>query len=175
MAKEKSNWQETLHPTFAPNKAQIYSAGCYRKCICATKYIPSVTFLYMKRISFILASCFCLAVTNAAGTFGHFSKENICIAGIATNNNRSVEGVEISSKYDDIMIITYIRDDGKIFGYACQIQGNEIKWRNQNMVGWNRNVKLYYDVEDNGKQLNVRSIVFGESINRTFSFLDFSE
>ena len=112
----------------------------------------------MKRIFAAMYFAMITMPVLAAGNFGNFTEEQVCIAGIATNN---------------VISVAYMRDDGKPFAYRCDIQGNQILWRDQSMSGWSKNIKLFFAVSSNGTQLNVRSEAFGESYSKSFSLADF--
>jgi hypothetical protein len=97
----------------------------------------------MKQLAFGLSLILLASSVQAGNKFGKFTEEQICIAGIATNNGRSAKGIRVLAKQGDTITVAYTRDDGKIFGYACKIEGEEIRWRDQSMTNWNRNIKLY--------------------------------
>jgi hypothetical protein len=127
----------------------------------------------MKRI---FAAMFFAMITMpvlAAGNFGNFTEEQVCIAGIATNNGRAAKGIQVLGKQNGVISVAYMRDDGKPFAYRCDIQGSQILWRDQSMSGWSKNIKLFFAVSSNGAQLNVRSEAFGESYSKSFSLTDF--
>ena len=77
------------------------------------------------------------------------------------------------AKQGKTISVAYTRDDGKFFGYSCQISGNEIRWRDQSMSRWNKNIKLYYALAENGARLNIRSVVYGEAMSKSFALADF--
>lgn len=109
----------------------------------------------------------------AAGSFGNFTEEQVCVAGIATNNGRPAKGIQVLGKQNGVISVAYMRDDGKPFAYRCAIQGNQILWRDQSMNRWSKNIKLFFDIAGSGDQLNVRSEAFGESYSRSFTLADF--
>ena len=127
----------------------------------------------MKDYKLILALISLFFAVDAIAEYGRFTEEQICIAGIATNNGRGAKGIRVLAKQGKTITVAYTRDDGKIFGYSCQLSGKEIRWRDQSMSRWNKNIKLYYALAENGKRLNIRSVVFGEVMSKSFTSADF--
>lgn len=127
----------------------------------------------MKQLAFGLSLILLVSLVQAGDKFGNFTEEQICIAGIATNNGRSAKGIRVLAKQGDTITVAYTRDDGKIFGYACKIEGKEIRWRDQSMSNWNKNIKLSYALSDDGARLDIRSVVFGEAMSKSFTTADF--
>lgn len=41
------------------------------------------------------------------------------------------------------------------------------------MSGWNKNVKLFYKVSIDGKSLTIDSVVFGDTISKSYKKSDF--
>ncbi len=127
----------------------------------------------MKKYDLILVLLLSLFAIDAVADYGQFTEEQICIAGIATNNGRSAKGIRVLAKQGSTISVAYTRNDGKIFGYSCQIEGEEIRWRDQSMNRWNKNIKLFYVLAENGGRLNIRSVVFGEAMSKSFTLADF--
>ena len=127
----------------------------------------------MKRVVLFLACVLLGATAQAENRHGSFSDEQICIAGIATNNGRSAKGIRVPAKQGDIITVAYTRDDGRIFGYSCRITADEIWWRDQSMSQWNKNTKLYYSLSNEGARLKIRSVVFGEEMTKSYTLADF--
>ena len=130
--------------------------------------------MVLKFLAMIVAIVLMALSAQADNATGHFSEEQICQAGIATNNWRSVKGIRFLARQGKIITVAYTRDDGEIFGYACQIEEGEIRWRDQSMTRWNKNIKLYYSFADGGTRLHIRSVVFGEAVgDQSFTTADF--
>ncbi len=129
--------------------------------------------MVFKLLAMIVAIVLVALSAQADNATGHFSEEQICQAGIATNNGRSVKGIRFLARQGKIITVAYTRDGGKIFGYACQVEDGEIRWRDQSMTRWNKNIKLYYSLADGGVRLDIRSVVFGEAMSQSFTTADF--
>lgn len=128
----------------------------------------------LKFLAMIVAMVLVALSAQADNATGHFSEEQICQAGIATNNVRSVKGIRFLARQEKVIAVAYTRDDGEIFGYACRIDEGEIRWRDQSMTRWNKNIKLYYSLADGGTRLDIRSVVLGEEVLRqSFTTADF--
>jgi len=127
----------------------------------------------MKYTLLVLGLLIVAANALADQRYGKFTQAQLCIAGIATNNGRSVKGIRILSNKDNMITVAYTRDDGKLFGYACTIEGKEIRWRDQHMSQWNKNIKLSYSLSKDGTSLDIRSVVFGEPISKSYKPDDF--
>lgn len=126
-----------------------------------------------KIISIGIALLYLSFPAQANDEFGIFTVEQVCIAGIATNNGRSAKGISVLTKQGDVTRVAYKRDDGKVFGYACRIDGNEIFWRDQSMSQWNKNIKLYYSLSDDGQRLVIKSVAYGSAMDKSFTADDF--
>lgn len=110
----------------------------------------------------------------SASDYGPFKKEQICAAGIATNNGRSLNGIIAqANKENGDVTVSYRRDDGKHFEYQCRIQDNQLLWRDSTMVRWSKNIKLFWSIENNNKDLTIRSEAFGDSFSKRYSARDF--
>lgn len=127
----------------------------------------------MRAISIIVLMAIFPFSSHGAQNVGTFTEEHLCKAGIATNNAHSTKNIKTLSNESDIISIAYTRDDGKIFGYSCKIEGNEIRWRDKTMNRWSKNIKLYYDLSNNGKQLDISSAFMGETMKKSFTLNDF--
>lgn len=127
----------------------------------------------MKRIFAITLFTMITMPALAVGDFGNFTEEQVCIAGIATNNGRPAKGMQVLGKKNGAISVAYVRNDGKPYTYRCDIQGTQILWRDQSMNQWSKNIKLFFAVSSNGNQLNVRSEAFGESYSKSFTLADF--
>lgn len=53
----------------------------------------------------------------------------VCKAAQAFSVGRSVDGIKASVRPDDIVRLSYTRDDGKAFRYDCMVEGNEVRTR----------------------------------------------
>lgn len=53
----------------------------------------------------------------------------VCKAGHAFSVGRSVDGMEASTTSDEIVRLSYTRDDGKRFRYDCKVEGGTIRTR----------------------------------------------
>ena len=106
---------------------------------------------------------------SAAEKFGDFTKDKICVAGIAVNNYRSPEGIKVLSSLPAETTVAYYRDDGKLFSYICKLEGNEIRWRDKTMSRWNKTIKLYYSISNSGRKLNIKQLYFSEETKKSFS------
>lgn len=130
--------------------------------------------MILKFLAMIVAIVLVALSAQADNATGHFSEEQICQAGIATNNVRGIKSIRFLARQGKIITVAYARDDGEIFGYACQIEEGEIRWRDQSMTRWNKNIKLHYSLADDGTRLHIRSVVFGEEVLRqSFTTADF--
>ena len=127
----------------------------------------------MKNTLFILILFIFSFPTYGGEKTGVFSHEHLCKAGIATNNGHSAKNIKTLSNKSGVISVAYTRDDGKIFGYSCKIEGKEIRWRDQSMSRWNKNIKLFYALSNNGKQLDISSVFFGEASNKSFTLNNF--
>ncbi|MCK5040715.1 MAG: hypothetical protein KAR62_00405 [Sphingomonadales bacterium] len=113
-----------------------------------------------------------LPVMVALACFGSVSAqdtrdyERLCKAAIATLNGNPLKGTT-SKLSNEIYTLEYVRDDGKRFKYWCKFEGyNDIRWRDQSMTSWSRNMKLSYAYE--GATLVITTDFFGEKERRAF-------
>lgn len=118
-----------------------------------------------------IALCLLLIFTAAgfAGDFGKFTKEEVCIAGIALNNGRKVKDLTVKAEKSGTVTVSYVRkEDGKKFSYSCKIEGDQIRWMEPGMTRWNKNIKLFYKIIDGGNALEITADVLGEKEKKTF-------
>jgi hypothetical protein len=127
----------------------------------------------MKIFVFCFGLILLVSTVHASSEFGNFSEEQICKAGIATNNGRSAKDIRFLAKQGETITVAYARDDGRVYGYACKIEGNSIQWRDQSMSSWNNSIKLSFALSDDGSSLSIKSVVFGEAINKSYKTIDF--
>ena len=102
-----------------------------------------------------------------------YTDEQICRAGLATKNEHSVSRLTTVKKSADVMLITYPRDDGILVSFACQLKNNEILWRNHDEAEWNKNFRLFFQISDKGKKLNISSVITIDSLSQSFLKTDF--
>ena len=110
---------------------------------------------------------------QANESLGSFDDKKLCIAAIATNNGRAAKGIRFLDKQGDVISVAYTRDDGKIFGYSCKLDSNEIRWKDQSMGNWNKNIRVYYSILGDGEALNIKSVMFGDPLKKSYSLSDF--
>ena len=103
----------------------------------------------------------------------NFSNSEICKAGIAASVFRKPKGIKAISSQKNNITIFYIRDDGRKYTYQCRIQNKEIRWKDQTMSKWNRNLKLFYKISKDGKQITIDTVAFGDTISKTYAKSDF--
>ena len=125
------------------------------------------------KMTFLTLIVFLASLSLQVQAGSAFSEQELCIAGIATNNGRSPKGIRVLATQGKEITVAYTRNDGKIFGYTCKVEGNEIRWRDQSMSNWNKNIRIYYSTENGGKTLIIKSVVYGEALSKSFTKSDF--
>jgi len=127
----------------------------------------------MKKLFILLAiTILPFSVSSKENNKG-FSYPQICKAAIATSVYRKAKGIKTISSRKNNVTISYVRSDGKRYTYNCKIQKKEIRWKDQTMRNWNKNVKLFYQVSANENTLKINSVVFGETMSKSFTKSDF--
>ena len=118
----------------------------------------------MKRFIILVAALFLTACENVGLT--DEKKQFICKAAIATLNGFDPKGDSYKDRAN-IYALEYTRDDGKHFKYHCKFEGRNIRWRDNNMSGWNTNLKLSYEIK--GNKLIIKTDILGETDKRQFT------
>ena len=72
----------------------------------------------------------------------------LCVAAIATLNNKDIASLKAKKHIDDSNVIYevyYTRDDGKSFNYLLAVKGSEISYMSAKGPNrWNENIRLYW-------------------------------
>jgi predicted AlkP superfamily phosphohydrolase/phosphomutase len=100
----------------------------------------------------------------------------LCQAAIATNNGHSARAVKVLSSQDGIVEVSYLRlSDRKHFKFWCKIEPTEIRWKDEYIGRWSKNLRVYYKTLDK-KTIEIRSVIVGEENYpdiKSFSHKDF--
>jgi len=122
---------------------------------------------------------YCLLILITLPFYGYsseskieFSSQQICKAGISTNTGRKPK-IMSAKNLNSFIQISYTRNDGKQFKYLCKIDNQAIRWKDQTMKAWNKNIKLSYNISKDGKNLIIKTNLFGDISTSTFSRSDF--
>ena len=76
-----------------------------------------------------------------------FTTEEICTGYLAGSNGHNPSDYVPLGQEEGAYAFGFTRDDGKVFGYLCRLEGSVIRWFGTNTGRWNQNLKASYGVE----------------------------